>query len=45
MNNHHMINRQVSPVSALMPIFGTASAFVSLVGLGIVLGATAMGMM
>jgi len=42
---HSVPDHQVSAVSALMPVFGTASAFVSLVGLATVLGATAMAMM
>lgn len=43
--HQHLSNPQVGVIPAIMPIFGTASAFVSLVGLTIVMGATAMGIM
>ena len=45
MIRHHSLNQQAGPVSAIMPIFGTASAFVSPVGLTIVMGGAALGMM
>lgn len=43
--HQNLSNPQVGVIPAIMPIFGTASAFVSLVGLTIVMGATAMGIM
>ena len=42
--HQHSFDQQVGPVSAIMPVFGTASTFVSPVGLTIVMAA-ALGMM
>lgn len=45
MSDRKAPGHRVSATSALMPILDSASAFVSLVGLSIVLGTVAMTMM